>query len=321
MNVAIAIVLGLAQLNPHPALVSPQYSEVDCIVEGRVSEGDRSATGVEVRLSSEHGVARMRTDDTGNFRLGVPSIGNAMIQFVRDETEAERPTYLRMRRQTTTQAVHATRVDINIRPGTAAIEGVLRQNGKPVSNGAALLEAEIDATTTYSICTLTDANGAYRLEGLPAGTHILTLDARPNQLSVAIARMHKASRQRSVTLADGEVLKHDYDRQTGEFTAQLKGIGADEVARVVVVPGEFAGGKLSAALIRGIVERAVHSVEVLRDRSVIVPDLDVGAYTVYLAAFDRRSGNFTSVLKTMRLTFANVQVRPDTTPSLLLALD
>ncbi|MDZ4858623.1 MAG: carboxypeptidase-like regulatory domain-containing protein [Candidatus Hydrogenedentes bacterium] len=308
MNIIAGLIVAATSLSPE-----------SFTVEGCVRVAGAPADGVSVWIRDELSSARSVTDAKGNYRVAVSFGGMAQLEFTREQGESDRST-LRQLQTLVLMSGTASQIDVDLNPGAGAVEGVLTHNGAPVASGSALLTSHRANAGTYTICTLADENGAYRIDGLSAGKYKLELDPRPTTLRVAMAQMRQPAAANLVIVKEGQAARHDFNLRTGEIIARLSGMGIEEVGRLVVVPGEFAGPVLTEATAQAMLRRAIVTIVVENDKNVEVPDLEEGTYAVFFAAFDRASGSLRSAFKAMRVTYVNVVVRADAPASLTLHL-
>ena len=279
---------------------------VQCILEGTVRLGDRPVEGATVILQDSLERTRVMTSTVGGFQIIWPRAGNGTLTVERSTDDK-----LRLSRIVKTVALQPhdpTRIDIDLQPGTCSIAGVLTRNGLPAPKGSAVLAANLTDGGAYTTCALADGNGEYRLDGLPAGNHMLYLDTRQSFPQVAILHWLTRTQNVAVSLNTGQSLRHDYNLEIGRIVARLKGLRNNEMGRLVVVAGEFSGPRLSERSLDMMQEHVVASQSILRDQDAVLDDLSPGTYTAFFAAFNRRARSIRDAFTTMRVAYAIVVV-------------
>lgn len=260
---------------------------------------------VDLRLGTES--FKASADANGTFRIdGLPT-GDATVTVKLGEIQNSTRRYRSVSRRVAVYGLTDLGT-IDLAPGNATVKGMLTIDGAPARNGYAMLVGSDDRHVEFCICVLTDERGEYRLDGVPPGNHTLYLDPRESSVAIAVPNMRNDSPRFPVHLDADQIVVMNHELVLGDIVMRVRGLRAHEVARLVVVPGEFSGRVLTESGARMLMNRASLMRTVERDGLETARNLPAGPYAVFFAAFDRETGSLATAFRTMRVTYRNVRV-------------
>jgi hypothetical protein len=218
------------------------------VVLGTVREAitDSALVGAEVRgewtettISRVEGatrrprVARVASDQTGRFQLcGIPIDVPVLLRLVSGSTSG---SPLELLLENKSLAVRHLSVDLSTGVPRGAIAGVVRTAESPVANAQVQLLGSVRAVRT-------GADGTFRLDSLPAGTHTIearaigylrrraTVDLEPGSpLTVSLSLSKAPVELPELTVAASAVARSGFEQR------RLRGVGGTFITRADIV--------------------------------------------------------------------------------------
>lgn len=273
-------------------------------LEGRVRFGGAPLEGASVSVINLDESTPAQTDSNGNF--GIPVAGETpLIQVEHTMVEGT----MQLARRVRQKAAPDKPFDVDMRWGGGILEGRITKNGEPIESASVALRWTAESGAACVICALTGDDGHYRIDGLPEGSREVEITPRHNSLVVGINRMGAVGvKALPVVLRSDSVTQLDFEIATGDMCARVPEIRDDEAGRLLVVPGSFSGTYLSIENAQRLMRNVAAVRDAGHDTLICIPDLPEGTYVVFFGATTRPSRVLERMLKSMRLTYANVHV-------------
>ena len=276
-------------------------------VEGVIRIGDQPASYVNVLVgdasyTDRHGRYLIEEAPPGEHQL------NVMIDFPVNGAGDER-----MREFTRPELVHVavgktTRADWTIPQAQGALEGRVTANGAPVDSAAVWVRHRGLGGMAQIIEVETDAEGNYRVEGVPAGE---------NRVSVTLESANgrnEITRAGTAITETGRTTRLDFDLLLGFVRGEVAGLQPDEIAYVGVVPGQVDLHGLTTDDLLRLREEVVLETTVEGDGPFdLQGGLEPGVYTAFAAAAYAHMDSLEEALPTVRLATELIEVGEEET--------
>jgi len=278
-------------------------------VEGTVFVLGEATEGVSISFShaSESRPRIAISNNEGHYRLsGVPS---GEMQYNLDWRKFDHGVEIsrHLNGAITVPARGLSTLDFELARETSAIEGVLTENGNPRPRAQFIVSLQWDDATLEWIRVVTNDEGYYRIDGLPAGEHDLILDLKP---SMPNDEPHSHRYFYTVQTADGQTTRHDVTFDMGSLAVSYSGIGANEQGRLVVIPDVADAEELTLPKALSLIDHALFDAEFEEDGSVSIDDVPAGTHTMLFAVYDANVESDEERFASTRYTYSLVDVVP-----------
>ena len=267
----------------------PGVSSVEVVLQGggtvagTVTSGGAPAAGVSISLgqltlsTKEYRVPfSAKTGPDGSFRFEQVPAGETSISAVFDKDVKDPGKMRTISKRIIVEGGQKVSVALDLPEATAGIEGHVHLGGQPVASAAVIFTCTRDGAESPT-AVVTDANGFYKLEAVPAGPG--TLRASMPCGAPGSARIVSTE----VETVAGQVIRQDLDTtDTGVIVADIRGVTPSDgtIVSVIVVPGETPVNSMDALLNLQISGKSVAGAVVRSDGLVRFDTLSPGTCTV-----------------------------------------
>ncbi|MFO7975135.1 MAG: hypothetical protein R6V12_10925 [Candidatus Hydrogenedentota bacterium] len=208
-------------------------------------------------------------------------------------------------REAVVESGTTTRVDLAFTPGTSTVQGGINVG----QHTPRLMKVQCKVTTSMGIENFSvdaDADGAYRIDNLPAGhvrlaVHMTSESAALNQFA-------------EFDLAESEIVEQNFDfSAAGSLSGRIKGFRADLFGVVIVLDGEIAvpedaGPEFFMGMQQSYADYTVSQAQCDESGAYTIEGLAEGTYTVLAMTVPRNAGNERDQL---RAASAVVEIQKD----------
>ncbi|GMU91307.1 MAG: hypothetical protein AMXMBFR4_03650 [Candidatus Hydrogenedentota bacterium] len=286
---------------------------------GGVYRGGSPLAGANVAFLFGRRSVETRSQADGSFRVDLPQAGPGQFAVWHSGYQGE--MWLERELSGWANFPAAGELRFELGRGDSSIEGTVRVNGE--ERWRALVSVSVDrgdgAVERWRAHT--DKQGRFRLDGLPAGAHVLSVEPSWRLLNTAATRPRQY-REVEVTTTAGSTTVKDIGFESGEIIATISGLGRLERGQVLVVDGQFEGGTLSVRMAELLLSRSVATRSCDRDGSYSFINIPDGTYTVFFAAFSRDAGlQLRHIFGSLRLAYERVRIQGDDIVEVTLSLE
>jgi RNA polymerase sigma-70 factor (ECF subfamily) len=276
-------------------------------VEGVALVAGEPTEGISISFSDESGGRPLSAMSNDEGRYHVSGVPGGEMQYTADWREFDHGVEIsrHLNGAITVPARGLSTLDFELARGTSAIEGVLTENGNPRPRAQFIVSLQWDEATLEWIRVVTNDEGYYRIDGLPAGEHDLILDLKP---SMPNDEPHSHRYFYTVNTADGQTTRHDVTFDMGSLAVSYSGIGANEQGRLVVIPDVADAEELTLPKALSLIDHALFDAEFEEDGSVSIDDVPAGTHTMLFAVYDAIAESDEARFASTRYTYSLVEV-------------
>lgn len=190
--------------------------------------------------------------------------------------------------------------DMAIAAGPGTIEGVIHVNDEPAANLHISTTVDWDDGSQEHVVAITNAQGLYRISGLPEGTRTVSIQSREgNRIAVRDSV--------GVQVLPHGVTRADFEYRSGALAVRADGVQNGETGHVLIVRGRIDIDTLTPQLIDQFRRDAVVDRDLTGDGAIAV-NIPSGIYTIVVGAFDGGQPDIESMLATLRWKSIFVEV-------------
>ncbi len=267
-------------------------------ITGTVRVGGKPAPGgygVNIYFAQEDGMgynASTNVDNSGAYSFkGLPE-GEANLNVYGNRGDGS--TNRQIQKTATVSPDKVTTVDFDIVDGTASVEGTVTRDGQPVADAYVNVGVRVDEGNYEHANARTDANGAFKMTGLPVGEASLTVHI-PND---------NQSRSFQVTLEDRQTVRKDIELNSGiRVSGKVNGAPENWHTQVAVFRGSVQVPENIQTMWTSMRDLYVGGAQANSgDGAFQIEGLEAGEYTIIAIAMDPTSGGQTTRNASQSLT-------------------
>ena len=254
-------------------------------IEGTVRLGGRPAANQQVFCHSSSGGQSQNTTTDGNGYYLISGLGEGdynVSGMVQQPGGGARNGF----QQVTVQTGMVSTANFDFTPGDAVIEGTVTIAGQPIAEGHVAAIVSV-GESTEQVSTQIGVNGAYLIEGVPAGMVNLNVGARSGDAWL--------NRSVQVEAVSGRTVRRDIDLNAGvRVVGTVSGAKQGDTVILLALRGGIEITAISEDLWISLRDSIAGQAQIAADGSFEMAGLEPGTYTfVAVAIGNPREGRVT----------------------------